>query len=194
MFVMVIGLSWFSTWAQVDKLDKDVNDRIARYKADKNIDFENWPKEGKIIKHPHDISDTLVYFSTNANFLKDHELSEIKGMKYERYIYRAWRERDGQKEELSIWITVMESVIKAHEYLLLRWANVSTPFIKHAKGVDVGLNVGEVCYAIPYPKGGIQVAWFIRANTVVEIDANGSFATQVDNLAKKIDFEIKKSE
>lgn len=189
MFLIISGFSWFSVRAQVDQ---DVNDRVARYKADKSIDFANWPKQGKIIQHFPDISNTVAYFSTNACFLKDHVSSEVKGIKYKRDIYRSWRENNGKKEELSIWITVTESVPQAHEYLLSRWANVSIPFTKHTKGVDVGLDVGDVCYVIPYPKGGIQLVWFTRANVVVEIRANGSFITQTAELARIVDDRIKK--
>lgn len=187
IFAMIIGLSYFSIGAQIDK---DVSNRIAQYKADKSIDFANWPKQGKIIQQSLNITNTIISFATNAHFFTDHELSEINGMKYERYIYRVWREINNQKEELSIWITVMESVANAHEYLLLRWANVSIPFIKHTKGANVGLNVGDTCYVIPYPKGGIQMVWFIRANVVVEVRASELFVTQTSNLARVLDDTI----
>lgn len=180
ILLMISGFCWSATWAQVEK---DADDRIARYKTDKTIDFVNWPKQGNLILHPSDLSNTIARISADAKFLKGHELSEVNGMKYERTTYRTWRERDGQKEELTIWVTSMESVKNAHKYLLSRWANVSAPYQKHTKGHDVGLDVGDICFVMPHRTGGIQVAWFIRANIVVEIRASGSFVTQTSNLA-----------
>lgn len=188
ILLIMNGLSWFSTWAQVEK---DVSDRIELYKADKSIDFVHWPKQGKLVYRPPDLSNTLAYFSTNTSVLKSHESSQVGGMKYERVIYRTWRKKDSQKEELAVWVTVMESVGDAHNYLLSRWANVSAPSPKHTKGTDVGLGVGDVCFVISYPSGGIQVAWFIRANVVVEIRASGSFVTQTPNLVHVVDDSIR---
>lgn len=188
MLIMIGGLSWSSTWAQVEK---DAGDRIAQYKTDKTIDFANWPKQGDLILHPPDLSNTIVRVFTNAIYLKSHKLSEVDGMQYERTTYRTWQERDGQKEELAIWVTSMESVKNAHEYLLFRWANVSAPYQKHTKGHDVGLDVGDICFVMPHRTGGIQVAWFIRANVVIEIRANGSFMAQVSALTRAIDNDIK---
>lgn len=188
IFIAIIFLGLAPTWAQVDQ---DVNDRIAQYKVDTYIDFDNWPKEGIIIQTAPDISDIIASFVTNASFLIDHVSSELMGTKYKRDIYRAWREINGQKEELSIWSTIMETEQEAHEFLLSRWANVSTPFIKHIRGRDIGLVAGNVCFVIPHRSQGIQVTWVIRANTLVEINANGGLVMQTSNLTHVVDGTIK---
>jgi len=188
LILMISGFCWSSTWAQVEK---DAGDRIARYKADKSIDFANWPEQGKLIIHPSDLSNTIAKFSGKAVYLKDHKLSEIDGIKYERTTYRTWQARDGQQEELSVWVTSMGSVTNAHEYLLSRWANVSAPYQTHTQGHAVGLDVGDICFVMTNRVGGIHVAWFIRANVVIEIRAGGSFMTQVSDLARAIDNDIK---
>jgi hypothetical protein len=186
--LVISGLGCSSSCAQVHE---DVNARIAEYRTDKTIGFSSWPKGGKLIHHSTDLSNTLARFSANAFLLKARESSEVDGRKYERVTYRTWRDNAGQKEELTIWVTVMESVTSAHDYLLSRWANVSAPLAKHTKGAEIGLDLGDVCFVVPHPAGGMQVVWFTEANVVIEIRANGSFVTQTPALARAVDENIR---
>lgn len=192
MLLVVIVIGGFASAQSVTQSDNDVRDRISHYKADKSIDFANWPKDGELILHTPDLSNIVTRVSEQAMFLQDEEVSEVNGHPCRRSIYRAWRSGDNDTEELAVRVSVMDSVDQAHEYLLSRWANVAMPSLKRVRGADVGLDVGDVCFAIPNASGELQVIWFIKANVVVEIRGSGTFINKISDLARSVERNIYK--
>ncbi len=161
---------------------------IEEFKA--QVNFAQWPGRNAPMRVPVELDKQMFPALRNSETIwaRKHYNKIFKPIVVVHHKYR-WRVSPGN--ELYIRIAVAASCQEAHEYLVNRFFNCSTPFrarVKRARRTDI-LKLGHICFANGVKKKNtFGTIAFIRNNIVVEIQPVGDeLRREVRAIAETID-------
>jgi PKD repeat protein len=158
------------------------------YTAMQKYNYANWQAEtGKVISGL-DISGKILsqLKSMSKIWQKDNvSIETIQGTTYAK-IRKWWAAADRQ---LEITMVVCPTFSAAKEYLIYRYANTQTaPQVTKPTGRQLGLKIGNVCYATParHRPGFVDID-LIRHNVIFMMRAEGDSTRELGTAARILD-------
>ncbi len=124
----------------------------------------------------------------------DYSIEHIQDTTYTK-IRKWWKLKDSPSQ-VEVTMVVCPSFTAAKEYLIAHYANTEMPpQITKPAGKEVGMDIGNVCFAAKTKKqesfAGID---FIRHNVIILMRAEGDFKDQLGTIAKTVDDLLQKKE
>ena len=156
--------------------------------AKEKYDYTNWQAEtGRIIPGLK-ISKAILpqLHGMSKKWRKDNvSIETIQGTTYSKF-RQWWTSSDRQ---LSVIMVICPTFTAAKEYLISYYANtIMTPLVPKPTGSQSGLNIGNVCYAVPVEQaGGFAKIDFIRHNVIIMMRADGKSRKELAAAAETLD-------
>jgi hypothetical protein len=156
--------------------------------AKANYNYANWEAEtGKVIPGLNVSPAILPQLDGMTNLWQEDNFS-IETVEETTYAkIRQWWAADDRRLEITMVICPTFSAAK--EYLIYYYANTQmSPLVAKPTGRQLGLDIGNVCYAAPVRQGGGFLAVdFIRHNVLILMRAEGNSGKNLAAAAGRLD-------
>lgn len=124
----------------------------------------------------------------------DYSIEQIQDTTYTKI--RKWWKLEDSDSQVEVTMVVCPTFGEAKEYLIAHYANTQMPpQITKPVGKEVGMDIGNVCFAAKAKKeetfAGID---FIRHNVIILMRAEGDFKNQLGTIARTLDGLLSKKE
>ena len=162
--------------------DEQLNTAKVKY------DYANWEAEtGKVIAGLNIVPAILPQLESMSNlWQKDNfTIETVEKTTYVK-IRQWWAANDSR---LGITMVICPTYSAAKEYLIYYYANTQmAPVVPKPTGRQLGLDIGNVCYAAPVRQGGGFLAVdFIRHNVLILMRAEGNSRKDLPAAARILD-------
>jgi PKD repeat protein len=156
--------------------------------AKEKYDYANWEAETGIVTAGLNISPAILpqLQGMSKKWQKDNFRIETIQDTPCANLRQWWASDDRQ---LQITMVVCPTFTAAKEYLISYYANTQmAPLVPKPTGRELGLDIGNICYAAPAGQGGGFLAVdFIRHNVVIMMRAEGNSRKELAAAARTLD-------
>jgi hypothetical protein len=156
--------------------------------AKEKYGYANWEAETGNVIAGVNISRAILpqLQGMSKTWQKDnYSIETIRGTTYSKY-RQWWRAANRQ---LQVTMVVCPTFTAAKEYLISYYANTSmAPLVPKPTGRQLGLDIGNICYAAPVRQGrGYLAVDFVRHNVLIMMRAEGNSRKELAAAARTLD-------